>query len=1035
MYDASLEEKFLHSAPSKIPFFKNGLPLFHQLLQQQPNNTRLFKFVADPPTVTMQRLKGLTAGSLPTFIDFRNNFDSPEIEEDNIIHQLGQSGRRVVFMGDDTWMNLFPGKFTRAYPYPSFNVKDLHTVDNGVIEHLLPEMKTTDWDVIIGHFLGVDHVGHRYEANHPAMREKLTQLNGVLAEVVEQMDNDTILLVFGDHGMTPDGNHGGTTAEEIDAALFAYSKKPFSFDGSELFAKQRHSVHQIDLVPTISLQLGLPIPFNSLGTAIPELFVVPQDSLSSDPSQGYRISATKQLIRRLQYVAKGLVLNCWQLRRYLQTYEESAQKFPSHIMAAVLESYAHVERHMNILSESPSESGVVLDTQVTQLKELISLAMQFLREGGDMCRGIWTTFDLLSMSFGIILLLLSLLFKILLFFTRKCDECYKDTEKNSVSTDLPLSNVLIGSFVGVVSFFFTRPLLQNISNISESMFCIGYCALCTLLLLILTVCNRFRKQLWQIGCRRLLGNIFDSFSTSVVPIVLGVLHGVGLFSNSYILAEPDIYRFLTCSVLFLYLRKVISKNLPLTFVLYCIGAMVCVGLTRTFETAGRQEAVDGEQLSIFELCWRTYLPLLLSSFLLIRCCRAFSPSHTIKDTKEALSSSWFFVFIILNTILLIVYWALQIIDHGSQTYGLSVANLFPKTVYLLSLVSLCFVILSVLIRAVPDNENKESMMSFVKVRQLCLHLGVCFFYPLALILGSESPMILFLFLLQVYFYIQLNQALSYNLSIPTVTLWYLLSGQYFLATGHRPTFSSLQISSAFVGFEQFNFWLSGTLLALNTFCAQLMCAVTFPLLLFNSVGTFSTSSGSSSSSSSSAAPTPLPTTAPASPSSWIRATRKRSLAVLLNRSPHPPPASNSTAKVDADLLLAMKLQAEFDAEAKRARGEGGPVPRDRSESAVSQDRSLFQIVEERMLSDVDLQAYQTSGASAAAQTNDTAAQNTIETGTRSGGVVEADADAALAKRLQSQFDRERASRRDAAQRKQEEEDAKLAALLQKQFDE
>ena len=35
-------------------------------------------------------------------------------------------------MGDDTWQQLVPGAFVRSYPYPSFNVHDLHTVDDGV---------------------------------------------------------------------------------------------------------------------------------------------------------------------------------------------------------------------------------------------------------------------------------------------------------------------------------------------------------------------------------------------------------------------------------------------------------------------------------------------------------------------------------------------------------------------------------------------------------------------------------------------------------------------------------------------------------------------------------------------------------------------------------------------------------------------------------------------------------------------------------------------------------------------------------------
>jgi hypothetical protein len=31
----------------------------------------------------------------------------------------------------------------------------------------------------------------------------------MIEDVISRMDSDTTLLVFGDHGMTQDGNHGG----------------------------------------------------------------------------------------------------------------------------------------------------------------------------------------------------------------------------------------------------------------------------------------------------------------------------------------------------------------------------------------------------------------------------------------------------------------------------------------------------------------------------------------------------------------------------------------------------------------------------------------------------------------------------------------------------------------------------------------------------------------------------------------------------------------------------------------------------------
>lgn len=35
-------------------------------------------------------------------------------------------------------IDLFPGAFSQAFFFPSFNVRDLHTVDNGILEHLYP---------------------------------------------------------------------------------------------------------------------------------------------------------------------------------------------------------------------------------------------------------------------------------------------------------------------------------------------------------------------------------------------------------------------------------------------------------------------------------------------------------------------------------------------------------------------------------------------------------------------------------------------------------------------------------------------------------------------------------------------------------------------------------------------------------------------------------------------------------------------------------------------------------------------------------
>ena len=72
------------------------IPIINDLLITNTSQTHLFTFKADPPTFTTARLKGITTGSLPSFLDILSNIDSAAIEEDNFIYQLNRHNKRYV---------------------------------------------------------------------------------------------------------------------------------------------------------------------------------------------------------------------------------------------------------------------------------------------------------------------------------------------------------------------------------------------------------------------------------------------------------------------------------------------------------------------------------------------------------------------------------------------------------------------------------------------------------------------------------------------------------------------------------------------------------------------------------------------------------------------------------------------------------------------------------------------------------------------------------------------------------------------------
>lgn len=119
--------------------------------------------------------------------------------------QIIRSNMSAVFMGDSTWVELFPKRFKREYSSPSFNIYDLDTVDSNIMKVLPWELRQSDWDLLIAHFLGVDHCGHRYGPMHNEMSRKLTEMNEMISMVIKAMDDETTLFVIGDHGMTATG--------------------------------------------------------------------------------------------------------------------------------------------------------------------------------------------------------------------------------------------------------------------------------------------------------------------------------------------------------------------------------------------------------------------------------------------------------------------------------------------------------------------------------------------------------------------------------------------------------------------------------------------------------------------------------------------------------------------------------------------------------------------------------------------------------------------------------------------------------------
>lgn len=173
-----------------------------------------------------------------------------------------------------------------------------------------------------------------------------------------------------DHGMDSTGNHGGESDDEVEAALFMYSKSKsfgrFSNDHYNIsnIGKNYRRVNQIDLVPTLSLLLGIPIPFNNLGSPIAEAFM-----------------------HNAENFAKSNIITSSQINNYRHVSDELVTD--------------------NEVNNAYQNSLEFANTKT--FETIIDNNYKYQKLSLSKCKELWATFDNLNIGIGIFLIFISLM--------------------------------------------------------------------------------------------------------------------------------------------------------------------------------------------------------------------------------------------------------------------------------------------------------------------------------------------------------------------------------------------------------------------------------------------------------------------------------------------------------------------------------------------------------------------------------------------------------------------------------------------------
>ncbi|GAB0094635.1 GPI ethanolamine phosphate transferase 3 [Sergentomyia squamirostris] len=828
--------------------YQNRMPIFAEILQKHPQRSRMMKFMADPPTTTLQRLKGLTTGSLPTFIDIGSNFASPEINEDNIIDQLISQNLTAVFLGDNTWTELFPGRFRREYAYPSFNIFDLDTVDRKIEKNLPAELAKSDWDLLVAHFLGVDHCGHKHGPLHGEMTRKLGEMDDVIRRVIDEMNNDTMLIVVGDHGMTNSGDHGGDTTDEVTSLIFAYAKGHTLATGRPTEAMQ-----QIDLVPTLAAIFGVPIPYSNLGTI--------------------NINLVPEMLKTAHL--ETLLLHLWQNAKQIQLYfQHYASKnigtFRTDQMDDLHNKFLVLSHRVNSIYSEAAFMNFATDLE------------RHLRGVLATCHDIWVRFDAESMTNGLLICILTLFGCFLLFQNLKIRQLER-LFSTSIVTFIYASNLI--SIVAVAALKWI-----SVTSMNSVMLYMAAFNLLILMLFILQHWSQIVENWSEIG----------KLSNTIVRIVYITMVGV-FFSNSFIIEEPKILTYILGGMLMhtLYCLKrafvheeksgggrkpfkLLSLFTSIPIQLCILGgiALICLRLAHNFfrcreehgncpDYLGLNIASTVEKLARRKLDLIAVVVVALFATLTriyLRSCGNLSgfAANTVlaryAPTVATICTSGYFLLAPRNSST----------SSGIPQIHIDAMAWIVAGIFLLQLIILlCRPLMIYLVpQSTPDDIDTGRLIPdlFKRLRTIYREqrersripiicgLGtiysstmVSFFVITAilicLLLGTKAATGLFIAILLATIFTILTGILRYQTSkslesclqptFATLVVWLLLIHFTFYSTSHQTTLSQIDWHPAFVGrtaYHDHSNIISATLVIITTFCGAVLFGTIFPLV-------------------------------------------------------------------------------------------------------------------------------------------------------------------------------------------------------------
>lgn len=276
---------------SKEGLYHNKIPFFHN--KDILNTT--FLSISGIPTSTTCRVFSMMTGTPSNQIQELMSLYVTNLSIDNL--PLKFKDRRIAHYGDEVWPKMFSTLKDKSKSICSYSKADFMRLEKDLMDDILKDEN----DICFAHIIALDALGHIHGTDKNIIAAELKQINEFLVNVYNKLDDETLMILASDHGVTNEGCHGGVSKEELAAFCGFYCKdksKLSTINNSNkdricyneqfiskfydttminqnddwIKAHQKYKlVHQDDILPTICYFMGVAPPLNVYGNLIEHL--------------------------------------------------------------------------------------------------------------------------------------------------------------------------------------------------------------------------------------------------------------------------------------------------------------------------------------------------------------------------------------------------------------------------------------------------------------------------------------------------------------------------------------------------------------------------------------------------------------------------------------------------------------------------------------------------------------------------------------------------------------------------------------------